>query len=110
MLFSTRDRARMALENGIDLVLGMPVSFSCAQANRFACGGVGILHRLGIITHLSFGCETDDLSLITAVARLLGQPDKAFIAGMKDSLSEARLSRAPRGKPCKPPCPACPNP
>ena len=87
MLFSTRDRARMALENGIDLVLGMPVSFSCAQANRFACGGVGILHRLGIITHLSFGCETDDLSLITAVARLLGQPDKAFIAGMKDSLS-----------------------
>mgnify|MGYP000864007112 FL=1 len=42
MMFSTQDRARMALANGFDLVLGMPYSFSCAQANRFAVGGVGI--------------------------------------------------------------------
>ena len=47
MMFDTMTRARMALYNGFDLVLGMPVSFSCAQANRFAMGGVGILHQLG---------------------------------------------------------------
>lgn len=88
MLLSTHDRAKMALENGYDLVLGMPVSFSCAQANRFARGGVETLHRLGVITHLAFGCETDILSHLQDAARLLLHPDAGFVRLLKSGLSQ----------------------
>ena len=87
MLFGTRDRALMALVNGFDLVLGMPFSFSCAQANRFAAGGIGILNSLGVVTHLSFGCETDQLEQLQAAARLLNHPDISFVRRLKDELA-----------------------
>ncbi len=86
MMFSTQDRARMALLNGFDLVLGMPFSFSCAQANRFAMGGVGILHQLGVVTHQSFGCETTDLQALSDTARMLHAPDDMFKRTLKQAL------------------------
>ena len=39
-LFSTRDRARMALLAGADAVFTLPVSFSCAAADRAKGGDV----------------------------------------------------------------------
>ncbi len=93
MLFSTQARAEMALRSGADLVLGMPVSFSCAQANRFARGGVGILHSLGPVTHLSFGCEQGFAAHLAATAELLHRPSPAFIRRLKAGL-EAGLSFA----------------
>ena len=98
MLFSTHDRARMALQNGFDLVLGMPVSFSCAQANRFAAGGVGILHRLGVVSHLSFGSESDDLGLLRQAARLLNHPDAAFARTLKAGLDTGLSFAAAQGQ------------
>ncbi len=83
MLFGTFDRARMALEYGFDLAVGMPFSFSCAQANRFAAGGVGVLSRLGTVTHLSFGCEPEGLPWLTETARLLNRPDAAFLEELR---------------------------
>ncbi|HSK68211.1 MAG TPA: nucleotidyltransferase family protein [Candidatus Limnocylindria bacterium] len=97
MLFSSHDRARMALLGGHDLVLGMPFSFSCAQANRFARGGVGILNGLGVVTDISFGCETDRLDLVYAAARLLDEPDGAFQGRLRRGLDEGRSFAHARG-------------
>lgn len=77
-LFSTHDRALMALRAGADLVLGMPVSYSCAQANRFALGGVGILHALGVVTHISFGVEEDVLPYLYQAAEIMRRQDGDF--------------------------------
>lgn len=94
MLFASHDRARMALLSGADLVLGMPASFSCAQANRFARGGVSILNSLGAVTHLSFGCEPDGREYLSRTADLLHHPSLAFArtlrAGLKTGKSFAR--------------------
>lgn len=87
MLFDSHMRAEMALLNGADLVLGMPVSFSCAQANRFAKGGVGILHGIGVTTHLAFGSESTDLSFLKAAALTLNHPDESYITILKDNLA-----------------------
>lgn len=87
-LFSTHDRALMALCCGADLVLGMPAAYSCAQANRFALGGIGILRALGPVTHLSFGVEENTLPYLKEAAHLLQQPTSAF----KESF-EAALAR-----------------
>lgn len=66
-------RARMALENGCDLVVELPVRFSSAPAPEFAGGGVQLLSALGVVTHLSFGCEKQALPLISQAAELFSR-------------------------------------
>lgn len=55
-------RARMALQEGADLVLELPVLFACAGAEYFARGGVSILNSLGCVDTLCFGTEQESLS------------------------------------------------
>ena len=55
-------RTRMVLEAGFDLVFELPAPHACATAERFARAAVGIVARLGAVTHLSFGSETGDMA------------------------------------------------
>lgn len=69
-LIDKYSRARMALQNGADLVLELPAAYACASAETFAAGAVHTLHQLGVTDFISFGCESDNLSLISRLARL----------------------------------------
>ncbi len=64
------DRARMALACGVDLVLENPLPFAMASAERFATGGVGVLHALGCVDTLSFGSECGDVIALMRLAEL----------------------------------------
>ncbi len=97
-LFSTWDRARMALSGGADLVLAMPYSFGCAQANRFALGGVGILDSLGVVTHLSFGAEDGDLARLQRTADAIRSLDENGDPHLQSALSEGLPLAAARAK------------
>ena len=92
-LLPAHTRAEMALRCGADAVLQLPYTFSVREAEYFALGGIAILEALGCVTHLSFGSETDDLSLLQAAAELLEVPDEAMEtaiqAGVKKGLSFA---------------------
>lgn len=61
-------RAQMALDGGADLVLELPTLFAVRPAQDFAYGGVALLHALGVVTHLSFGAEDDDLTRLRKLA------------------------------------------
>jgi len=61
-------RAETALQNGADVVLELPVLFAVRAAQDFAFGGVSLLNALNVVTHLSFGAETDDLSALLSLA------------------------------------------
>ncbi|MDD7641085.1 MAG: nucleotidyltransferase family protein [bacterium] len=50
-------RARMALFEGADLVLMLPVYGSTASAEGFAQAGVAALLSTGVVDAISFGCE-----------------------------------------------------
>lgn len=65
------ERARMALENGVDLVIELPVRYSLGSAGYFATGAVGLLHSLGIIDVLSFGSESQDLLSLQNISNIL---------------------------------------
>lgn len=84
-------RARAAARSGADLVLELPLSAALSSAEGFARGGVGLLAALGCVTHLSFGSESGDLTLLRETARLL--QSEALIpglrAGLRDGLSYA---------------------
>lgn len=98
MLFETHDRARMALLGGADLVLGMPVSFSCAAADRFATGGVGILDALGVVTHISFGTEETDLAYLKRIAQILERPAVPVQMALKDALKQGKSFARAQGE------------
>lgn len=62
-------RTETALRAGHELVFELPAPFACAPAERFARGAVSVIAALGIVTHLSFGAETDDLAALQALAQ-----------------------------------------
>ena len=57
-------RARLAVENGVDLVLELPATFSLRSAEFFARGAVDILKATGCVTHLSCGAESPDTDFV----------------------------------------------
>ena len=56
-LLNKFDRAELAVKAGADLVIELPVPYSCASAELYARGAVQILKDLHIIDSLSFGCS-----------------------------------------------------
>ncbi len=62
-------RAAMAVQNGLDLVIELPLAAALSSAENFARGAVSTLERLGVVTHLSFGSECGDISRIQHAAR-----------------------------------------
>ena len=62
------ERAKTALENGADLVLELPSAYVVANAERFAKGGVETAKLFSCVEYLAFGCEDDDLELLTKAA------------------------------------------
>lgn len=79
-------RARMALLGGADLVLELPCRFACAPAPDFASGGVALLRALGVVTHLSFGCEAQSMDILFAARDALRDESPAFQSVLKDAL------------------------
>lgn len=89
-------RARMALENGADLVLELPCLFSCASAELFAKGGVSLLHQLGVADFLGFGCENDNLPLLLKTASILAGEPGEYRLLLQDALKKGNSFPAAR--------------
>lgn len=90
-------RARMALQNGADLVVELPALFAVRSANYFALGGVKILSGLGA-NAISFGCETDDIALLNRMLDLLTEEDEALKEAIRLRLSEGKSHVRARGE------------
>ena len=67
-VFDKFERARIALENGADLVVELPVRFSLCAAEGFASGAVGIISALGCVDMLSFGSECGSIPALREAA------------------------------------------
>lgn len=81
-------RAKTAVENGIDLVIELPVAFSCQSAEIFAYGAVKILNDLDIIDSISFGCEDNNLIKLKSVANLLVKEPQEYKNDLKFYLNQ----------------------
>lgn len=70
-------KTKMAIQNGIDLVIELPVLYSISSAENFADGAVKILNSLGVIDYLSFGSETSNIRVLENIANILyDEPNK----------------------------------
>ena len=64
-------RAEMAIKNGIDLVIELPVLYATSSAENFADGAIKILDSLKVVDYISFGAETSDIDILDNFADIL---------------------------------------
>lgn len=79
-------RAKMALSCGADIVFELPTLWATASAEYFAQGGVSLLSKTGVVTHLGFGAETNDLSSLLEVSSILKEEPDVYRAVLGNAL------------------------
>lgn len=79
-------RAEMALKCGADLVIEIPTLWATASAEYFARGGVELLASTGVVTHLGFGAESDDLDSLLQISSILREEPDIYRAVLSNSI------------------------
>lgn len=91
-------RTRMALNNGVDLVIELPVCYATGSAEYFAMGAVSILSKLGIVDYLCFGSECGDIALLEETAGLLLKASEVYEERLFSYVKEGLTYPAARAK------------
>lgn len=71
-------KTRMALANGIDLVIELPLLYSISSAENFAEGAIKILDSLKVVDYVSFGSESGNIDTLNRIADVLYQEPKEY--------------------------------
>lgn len=87
-ILDKRTRAHMALSHGADLILELPIRYSCLGASDFAYGAVRILEQLGCIDCLCFGSEHGDIRPFERIARLLYTEPLSYRQELQSAMRE----------------------
>ena len=80
------EKAKMAIENGIDMVIELPTLYSISSAENFADGAIKILNELNFITHISFGSESGNINQLNNIASILTDEPEEFSKLLKEEL------------------------
>ncbi|MBQ9267395.1 MAG: nucleotidyltransferase [Clostridia bacterium] len=70
-LFDKWTRTKMAIQNGVDLVIELPVCYATASAEYFAQGSISLLDSLNVVDTLSFGNSCNDIKILKRIANVL---------------------------------------
>ncbi|HSN65855.1 MAG TPA: nucleotidyltransferase, partial [Fusibacter sp.] len=81
-------RAEMAVKAGVNLVIELPTYYATSSAENFAKGAVSLLDATGVVTHLSFGSEFDDLDCLNQIADALINPKQVFEDTLRSALDK----------------------
>ena len=77
-LINKWEKTKMALLNGFDLVIELPVLYSISSAENFADGAIKILDSLKIVDYVSFGSEASDINILNKIANVLYNEPKEY--------------------------------
>lgn len=80
------DKAKIALENNIDLVVELPFVYSSQSADTFAKGALKILNELKV-EKIVFGSESNDINMLKQIANTQIN-NKEFDSEVKKNLKE----------------------
>ena len=79
-------KAKMAKENGIDLIIELPVIYSISSAENFAYGAIKILDSINV-SNLSFGVECESLETLSKIANILYNEPSEYKSYLSTELS-----------------------
>lgn len=81
-------RTQMALKNGADLVLELPLYYAAASAEFFSLGSISLLDKLGITDFLCFGSESGDIRMLSAIAAILIEEPASYKSTLQAALKK----------------------
>lgn len=81
-------KAEMAIQNGADLVIELPLLYSISSAENFAEGGIKMLNSFNIVDYISFGSELCDVNTLNEFADVLFHEPKEFVSVLNHELSK----------------------
>jgi len=81
-------RAKMALSQGADLVIELPLACAMASAEYFASGAVRILNDIGIVDYICFGSEHGDIKELDSIAQILADEPASYKSFLKEELGK----------------------
>lgn len=79
-------RTQMALNNGIDLVIQLPVYYSSSSAEYFASSSIQLLNELGVVNSICFGSECGNIELLKDIATVLVEEPNIYRSFLQDYL------------------------
>ncbi|WP_252226259.1 nucleotidyltransferase [Clostridium sp. ZBS2] len=90
-------RTEIALKNGVDLVIELPLVYSLSSAEHFAFGSVSLLNSLNIVDNLYFGSEEGSTKILEDITDVLVKEPENYKIVLKNYLNLGlpfHLSRA----------------
>lgn len=84
-------KTKMALNNGVDLVIELPTIYSVSSAEFFSYGAVSLLNSLGVVDNICFGSEHGNINDIYSISNILLQEPIEFKTLLKKHLSEGNV-------------------
>ena len=87
-LINKWSRTEIALNNGIDLVIELPVLYATSSAEGFAEGAIKILNSLKVVDYISFGAETSNIDILQEIANILYAEPKNYKALLAQELNK----------------------
>lgn len=91
-------RAKMAIDNGADLVIEIPTIYSVQSAEFFAYGAVKLIDSIGIVNSMVFGSEAGELDVMEKIADVLAKEPVSFKNHLKNHLSTGKPFPVARSK------------
>ena len=81
-------KTKMALDNGVDIVIELPTLYSVSSAENFAQGAIKILDSLKVVDTLCFGTETEDFAALNNIANVLYNEPREYTSLLSHELSK----------------------
>ncbi len=79
-------RAKLAIENGVDLVIELPLLFASQSSEIFAKGSISILNQLNIVDNLVFGSESNNIESLLELAHIFANESELLSESIKHHL------------------------
>lgn len=86
-LMNKWERSKIAVMNGVDLVIELPTVFAMNSADYFSYGAVSLLDNIGVVDTLCFGSESGHIDGFQAMSKTLIDEPLAYIQTLKDNLN-----------------------
>lgn len=77
-------RAKMSIENGVDIVIELPTIYALSSARDFAFGAIKTLNEIGCVENLIFGSECGNLTTLNNLREKINSEECSKI--IKDNL------------------------
>lgn len=83
-------KAKIACQNGCDLVIELPTIYASSSAENFALGSVNILDKLNVVDTICFGSETANIQSLTKISDIILKNEDKIWNITKEKLNKGK--------------------